>query len=319
MSDKDTNKMNDKELRNEVQLLRDELAIFKRKYEDLLYNLDYDNFSSHIIKEKDGMKTQIDINEKGISTLVTDVKNSSEIAQTAYEISMSVADDLNNYSTITQTNNKINMLVSKSISATFVSDVKPTKANTTDEQKGMLCEYNGEYYYYNNISSSWEKCPYQNEIKSLFEQTPDGFNLVGDVSVKGRIFSINEKSYAKMSNTGLEVYVINGVEWTKKIGIGYYSSNYDYPYIILGAGTNEQGSNKGCVYKLGEGLWIGDAYIVRLGGKYPGGAETLMNVSDISENITGIFIDLNNEKIYQYIRGVPSEIGSGGSATATFG
>ena len=42
MSDKDINKMNDKELRNEVQLLRDELAIFKRKYEDFYNNLKYE-------------------------------------------------------------------------------------------------------------------------------------------------------------------------------------------------------------------------------------------------------------------------------------
>ena len=40
--------MNFKQLRNEVQLLRDELAIMKRKYEDILYNLDDDNFSRRI-------------------------------------------------------------------------------------------------------------------------------------------------------------------------------------------------------------------------------------------------------------------------------
>ena len=47
MSD-NINDMNFKQLRNEVQLLRDELAIMKRKYEDILYNLDDDNFSRRI-------------------------------------------------------------------------------------------------------------------------------------------------------------------------------------------------------------------------------------------------------------------------------
>lgn len=60
MSNTNIANMNDKQLRNEVQLLRDELAIFKRKYEDLLYNLDDDNFSSRFIKEKGDMKTAIE-------------------------------------------------------------------------------------------------------------------------------------------------------------------------------------------------------------------------------------------------------------------
>ena len=94
MSDKDINKMDFKELRNEVQVLRDELAIMKRQYEDLFYNLDDENFSGSILKEKKDMKTQIEVNEKGISTLVS---------------------SLGNYSTITQTNNKIAMVVSKSV------------------------------------------------------------------------------------------------------------------------------------------------------------------------------------------------------------
>ena len=40
-----------KRLRNEVQELRDELAIMKRKYEDILYNLDTDNFSQRVVKQ----------------------------------------------------------------------------------------------------------------------------------------------------------------------------------------------------------------------------------------------------------------------------
>ena len=61
MREENINKMNFKELRAEVQRLRDELAIFKRKYEDILYNLDNDNFSSRIIKEKNGMKAEIEL------------------------------------------------------------------------------------------------------------------------------------------------------------------------------------------------------------------------------------------------------------------
>lgn len=303
MSDKDISKMDYKELRNEVQLLRDELAIMQRKYEDLLYNLDDENFSGSILKEKKDMKTQIKVNEKGISTLVS---------------------SLGNYSTITQTNNKIAMVVSKSVSATFVltdengNEIKPTRNNTSDEEKGMICRYNDEFYYYNNVSLSWNKCPYQNEIKSLFEQTADGFNLVGDVSVKGRIISSDTETenFAQMSSTGLEVFL----EGLKKIGIGYHEGLHDYPYIMLGAGTDNSGSNIGCIYKLGDGFWIGDSSIITAGGKYPGGKDSAIDISSSYKQATGIFIDFNNEKIYQYIKGVPSEIGSGGgSSVAVFG
>lgn len=46
MSDLPIQKMDFKQLRSEVQYLRDELAMMKRHYEDLLYNLDDDNISS---------------------------------------------------------------------------------------------------------------------------------------------------------------------------------------------------------------------------------------------------------------------------------
>ena len=57
----DISNMTDKQLRNEVQLLRDELAIMKRKYEDIIYNLDTDNFSSRFVKEQGDMKTAIKV------------------------------------------------------------------------------------------------------------------------------------------------------------------------------------------------------------------------------------------------------------------
>ena len=66
MSDIDINQMDFKQLRNEVQMLRDELAIFKRKYEDIIYNLDDDNFSSTLLREKEGMKTSIEQTEESI-------------------------------------------------------------------------------------------------------------------------------------------------------------------------------------------------------------------------------------------------------------
>lgn len=92
----DISKMTDKQLRNEVQLLRDELAKMKRTYEDIIYNLDDGNFSSQFIKEKDDMKTKIEVTAEGIKTKVsktdleTSLSNYSTIEQTAFEITSMV-------------------------------------------------------------------------------------------------------------------------------------------------------------------------------------------------------------------------------------
>ena len=119
-----------------------------------------------------------------------------------------------------------------------------------------------------------------------------------------------------MYGTGLDINVNtsenNTPNWVTKVGIGYYSGNHDYPYVILGAGTSEKGDGKGCVYKLGNGLWIGDACIVEAGGNYAGGESSASDISSSYNKATGIFVDLSKGKIYQYIKGVPSEIGSGG-------
>lgn len=114
----DINKMDFRQLRNEVQLLRDELAIMRRKYEDIIYNLDTDNFSSRFVKEQGDMRTAIKVTAEGIETKVSneefestktqlvnkiesEVKNlsnadaalSSRITQTADEIYATVAEN----------------------------------------------------------------------------------------------------------------------------------------------------------------------------------------------------------------------------------
>lgn len=104
MSDKDINKMNYKELRDEVQCLRDELALFMRKFNDMIYNLDNDNFSSRIIKEKDNMLAEIKVTAEEISTKVskTDLDDKLEeystISQTAENITLAVNEIKSDYS-----------------------------------------------------------------------------------------------------------------------------------------------------------------------------------------------------------------------------
>ncbi len=93
MSDKDISRMDFKELRNEVQALRDELAIMQRKYEDILYNLDDENFSGKLIKEKEDMKAEIKVNADEISAQIKDVNGRiSSVRQTVSSLTSRVSD-----------------------------------------------------------------------------------------------------------------------------------------------------------------------------------------------------------------------------------
>ena len=181
--------MTDKQLRNKVQMLQDELAIMRRKYEDILYNLDTDNFSSRFVKEQGDMRTAIEVTAKGIEAKVSTEEFESRLTLTAKEFqtaltAVSAQQDILS-SSITQTAEDIKMVVSKNISVKFESDYDPNYIDTTDSEKGMLCEYNGELYYYNDITRSWEIYPYADGIKSQFLQTYSGFELTGDVSISG--------------------------------------------------------------------------------------------------------------------------------------
>lgn len=170
----DIAKMTDKQLRNEVQLLRDELAIMKRKYEDLFYNLDDDNFSGRFIKEKNDMKTSIEITEEGIKTKVSkddldkSLSNYSTIEQTATKIESAVTsvnnstdEKLKNYSTISQTATKIESVVSETREdlEASISSVSQ-KANKISTRVGNI--ENGQFGDY-----------------TLFEQTNDTFLFDG--------------------------------------------------------------------------------------------------------------------------------------------
>lgn len=122
MSDKAISQMDFKELRSEVQYLRDELALFMRKYEDIIYNLDSDNFGTALTLEKDSMKTQIKLSAEAIQTkvsesdLTTELEKYSTITQTAEKIASAVSEvdeKLESYSTIEQTAAAISSKVSK--------------------------------------------------------------------------------------------------------------------------------------------------------------------------------------------------------------
>lgn len=255
MSD-NINNMDFKQLRNEVQLLRDELAIMKRKYEDIIYNLDTDNFSSRFVKEQGDMRTAIEINAEGIKTEVTnridaDTELSSEITQNADKIEMEVterkAEDRVLSSKITQTAEEISTSVSKQITIQFESNVMPTKDNTSDAEKGMLCEYDGELYYYNDILEDWEEYPYDG-VNSKFIQTASGFKFTNDVKIDADLIVSGTVSADRIDTDNLSCTRLYASGYT----YGYYaklaSSVGDFGIYTPSASTYANPLDEDCIF-----------------------------------------------------------------------
>lgn len=184
MWEADISKMNYKELRNEVQLLRDELAIFKRKYEDAIYNLDSDNLGKSFTIEQGKMKAQIQVTADAIKTMVSKTD---------------LATSLEKYSTIAQTADAIQSVVSKGANldeaitigslaeATDIEKIyKIENVNTVVDDLGNARDVViGEtYYYYNNLTKTWEVLSGEN-IYTMFTQTAEGFVLKGNTIIDG--------------------------------------------------------------------------------------------------------------------------------------
>ena len=215
-------KITDKQLRNEVQLLRDELALMKRKFEDIIYNLDTDNFSSRFVKEQGNMKTAIEINAKGIKTKVSQ--------EDLYK-------NLSEYTTLEQTANAIKTQAYASAdlsSAEEISDIskaidksKTYYISTTD----ALGTVTKTYYYYNEISKEWEEIV-GGGIESVFEQTATGFKLKGNVAVDGSCI-LTESLKFDSSDKPIDVeYSVDGVSgWHSK----FNSENDKFMRLKIGA------------------------------------------------------------------------------------
>ena len=221
MSD-NINSMNFKQLKNEVQSLRDEIAIMKRKYGDIIYNLDDDNFSSRFVKEKGDMRTAIEINAEGIKTKVSnedfestktqtanlissevkklsdkDTELSTKIEQTADTIRSEVksaTDTLDgkfaNYSTIEQTAEAIKSHAYASADLSSAEEISNLNEATDITKTYVISATDGSgnvtktYYYYNDISKEWEVIN-GGGIDTVFEQTAEGFKLKGNVLIDG--------------------------------------------------------------------------------------------------------------------------------------
>lgn len=251
MSDLIIDNMNFKELKNEVQSLRDELAMMKRKYEDILFNLGDENFSGAVIKEKNDMRTQISVNASGIETKVShddlngELEKYSTIEQTADKIRTEVDainENLKNYSTVEQTSEAITAKVTKEYVDTLVGDTYVTNANLTSEislfEDKITLSVSEKYETKDDAQTSYDDLnSYISEISlksdgvssrvtdlesfktSIFTQTSSGFVLDGD----------------KTAFTGV-IYLTNNAK-ENRFSI-FHDESQGYEQVLIGSAGN---------------------------------------------------------------------------------
>ena len=220
MSDYDINKMDFKQLRNEVRLLRDELAIFKRKYEDIIYNLDDDNFSSRLVKQKGDMMTSITQTEESIKLQAEKVtensQNISTLQITAEEIESTVFeknDDGTKTSKIQQTADAIKSEASARVKADnqieeYMSSIEQT-AEAISTRVGSV--ENGTFGKY-----------------SLFTQKAGGFYFDGNVAKYTGVIFLTDKNF----NNKASIYYGDGTDDMNQEYIAFWQSDFTMPMVL---------------------------------------------------------------------------------------
>lgn len=208
----DISKMTDRQLRNEVQLLRDELAIMKRKYEDIIYNLDTDNFSSRFVKEQGDMKTAIEVTAKGIEAKVSNEEFQSKLSLTAERFETSISNlDLTLSSKITQSAETIKAEVKQELEdGDFVTKTtfELTTAELSSEVSRLDKRADSLSGSISTISQTAENISFQVSAidngtfnnKTLFTQSSDKFYFDGNQTIfTGCIWLTNNKKQKKFS------------------------------------------------------------------------------------------------------------------------
>ena len=216
-----------------ISELEDLLAKTIRKYDDLLFNLDDENFSKKILKEREKMKASLSVTAEKIETAVEkiseDGKSISSLIQTADSISASVekySGEILALSTkITQTAESIRLEANKYTDEKFAefeinadgisASVKRAFQNpeiVSDFDSVSIPDKNTVYYskadkkkhYYNSITNAWESTD-SDGISSLFTQTPDGFKLDGSVKISGDVITSGTVSADRIDADSLRI------------------------------------------------------------------------------------------------------------------
>lgn len=244
---------------------------FKREYMDMIYNLDDDNFASHIIKEKEGMKTEIRQTAESIELIAQDVSGlSAELEVTAGRITQEVTDrtnaDAELQSSITQTAEAITSEVTarQSADSALSSAITQTATSITSQIKrtfsGSIQQYynatypyypgsevdktkmyqntyftgtNKRYYFWNDVLNNWDYV-LTPSISSFFVQTASGFKLDGTVRISGDLITEGTISGSTV-DIGDELNIIDSYVGHSGVGCTLSIFNGTTPAFIIEA------------------------------------------------------------------------------------
>ena len=129
------------------------------------------------------------------------------------------------------------------------------------------------------------------EVPSYIKSTYIDATTIKSPTIYGaKIYAgTSAEGYIKLASTGMNFYSNSG---GSVCGIGYYPGKYNLPYIMLGQGVDDAGTDKGMIKKYTNGIWIGDSD----------------NASSDSPGGTGIFINFTSGTIQKYINGSVSTL-----------
>lgn len=292
MSDTEISKMNFKQLRNEVQELRDELARFKRAYNDTIENLDDSNLSEYLIKEKEGMKTEIEVSADGIKALVVKSDELGErcatIEATADKIQTQVTKNQENIgkfdSKLTQTAEKITAEVTavKEDVGTFKTAINQ-RADSIESSVSAIetdvGEFNSKIEQTKGSITTAVNAAYSNpvEVNGFSSNTADKSKIYYN-TVNNKYYHYDGEKWVSGSNANFgtvfeqtaDGFMMRGnVRITKiaqvdgNLKIGDISSDNESKSIIFNSGANISTLDGGAAGKTGIGINASVIYLTQ--------------------------------------------------------
>lgn len=243
----DINKMDYKQLRKEVQLLRDELAIMQRKYEDILYNLDDDNFSSKLIREKDNMKTSIEVTAGEIKTRVSNKEFESAKITLANQITSEVKKlDGTLSSRITQNENSITSEVQNRANADAQLSTRITQTAQAIQSKVSTQDLADALQSYSTITQTATdiNLAVSGCVEDAIGRVIEYYTGIG--ITEGEIKMItSDGNYAIFTDEGIVIFNNNQKEgWSLEPDSTGGTLNYYYNNTKIGSlGTGKTGTN----------------------------------------------------------------------------
>ena len=277
-----------------------------------------------VTNEVAGLESEISQTAEQISSRVTNevAGLESKITQTADSITSSVTDEINQAkSEIKQTTDSISLEVQNQgdLVAQLVLDVDGISAKGyvtfTDLAGSGTTTINGDNITTGTISAdrinltgsiSWgdltQSC--KNTIASYAGDSdlPDYIHstYIDATTIKsptiqgGTLYAGNVwEGYCRMTSSGLNVVSDTG---GNICGIGWHPGYYNLPYVVLGSGVDNVGTDQGLIKKYTHGIWIGDSDSI------------FASNEQVPTSGTGIFVDFVEGKIYKYINGTKTQL-----------